>query len=779
MTKPQLQSALPGRNDLCSCGSQKKFKKCCGRAEATPLPFAAPPRVNTASSLWATARQAFEANDLSSAQAHCERLLQLDARHAEAWHLCALIAFRRNEYAAALPYVQQAIKIAPRVSSFYNSLGFIQKELGEWNEAEQAYRKALQLDPSNALALYNLGEMFATGGKNAEAERHYRDALRCLPDFHEAHNNLGLLLFESQQYDQAVIHLVQAIRLRPQETKVYLGLARALSKLGRFAEVQAVMQEAVRLQPDLADAWHYLGLSLNRQGDITGAITAYQTAVEINPQLCESHLNLGSIYFERGMAEMALHHFTQAEAVRPTDGLKMRKVLCVPAFYDSIEQSQTVRENLIADLDRLMEEPLQIKTPDEEVALSTFFLAYQNENQVGLLSRIGDLLLKSCPALGEVAPHCLEPKSTQNKAGERVDIGFISACFGKPNHIVNRVMAGIIANWPRDRYRVTVLHAGNLSSELMPALREGDRILSLPMNWERAKQQIAEAQLDILFYSDLGMDYWTYFLSFARLAPIQLVTAGHPITSGVPNIDFYLSSANDELPYAQEHYRERLIQLPERPVSFMPAPTQRQARARADFGLSEHRHVYVCPMTPFKLHPAQDALFGEILRTDVEGELVFVVNHQTELWERLKQRFARTIPDVVERIRYLPFMPLTDLAELLRLSDVMLDTVVFNGGTTSLESLAVGTPIVTLPGEYLRQRGTYALYNRIGLFDCVANNEAEYVRIATEIAQRSDHREHLRQAILSRNTLLFGQTSWIRKFSDFLLEELEARKGAA
>lgn len=777
MTKPQLQSALPGHNDLCSCGSQKKFKKCCGRGNATQLPFVSPPpRLETASSLWITARQAFEANNLIQARTHCEKLLQLDAQHCDAWHLRALIAFRQGESSTALQAIQQALALAPHVSLYYNSLGLIHKELGQEEVAKQAYQRALKLDPNNAMAHYNLGELMAACGKSGEAEPCYREALRCQPDFHEAHNNLGLLLLQTNRYEEAVLHFAQAIRLRPDQVNAYLGLARALCKLNRLVEVEAVAQKAIHLQPDAAEAWHNLGFSLHGQGNMAGAITAYETALQLNPKLLESHLNLGSIYYEKGLADVARHHFGHAEAVRPFDGIRLRKALCVPAFYDSLSQLQEEREQLIANLEQLRNVSLRINAPDEEVGLTPFFLAYQGENEVGLLSQIGDLFLQSCPALGEVAPHCLEPKNNRAKADGRIDIGFISQCFGKSAHIVNRVMAGIIANWPRDRFRVTVLSPGEVSGEIFPGLREGDRVLNVSTQWASAKQQVAAAKLDILLYADLGMDPWTYFLSFARLAPIQLVMGGHPITSGVPNVDYFLSSSYDELPQAQEHYREHLIQMPVRPVCFSPAPKMPPQKTRADFGLSEQAHIYLCPMTPFKIHPANDALFGEVLRRDSRGELVFVVNHQTELWERLRQRFARTIPDVAGRIRYLPYMSLLDLAEVLRLSNVMLDTVGFNGGTTALEALSVGTPIITLPGEFLRQRGTYAHYNQIGLFDCVAQDEADYVRLATEIASCTDRREQIKQEILARNSVLFGQMGWIRPLSEYLLEALENRR---
>ena len=97
----------------------------------------------------------------------------------------------------------------------------------------------------------------------------------------------------------------------------------------------------------------------------------------------------------------------------------------------------------------------------------------------------------------------------------------------------------------------------------------------------------------------------------------------------------------------------------------------------------------------------------------------------------------------------------------------------FNGGTTSLEALAVGTPIVTLPGELLRRRCTYAMYNAMNWFDCVAQDANDYVRLATDIARRPEYRAHLKQEILARNSVLFSQIDWVNPFSEFLMEAME------
>jgi predicted O-linked N-acetylglucosamine transferase (SPINDLY family) len=512
---------------------------------------------------------------------------------------------------------------------------------------------------------------------------------------------------------------------------------------------------------------------LKENGAHQEAVTAFEKALALKPEMAEAYLNLGNIYYELGLADKSRQWFERAQLLKPSDGLKIRSALSLPGFYDSQAQIEEARARLAADLERLLTEELRVDDPIEEIGLTPFFLAYQGKNDVWLLSLIADLLLKACPALGFSAPHCAEP--LPDVGARRIELGFISSYFGR-EHIVNRSVSGVIAKIPRDRFRVTILHLDGPCDEIRNTLQAGDQLVKVPYPLPEARERIAAEKLDILFYTDLGLEPWSYFLSFARLARVQCTSGGHPVTSGVPNMDYYLSAALDEIEQAQAHYRERLVRLPDRAVCYYPAAVPELPRTRADFGLSDERRMYFCPMTPFKLHPATDELFGKLLRADPEGEIVFVLNHQVELWQRLQARFARTIPDVAARLRFLPHQPMPEFVALLRMADVLLDTPAFNGGTTSFEALAVGTPIITLPGEFYRQRVTFGLYKWMDMFDCVARDVDDYVRLALEIAQQPERRAALKQQILARNHVLFGQDAGILEAAQFLLSVMEGKQ---
>jgi predicted O-linked N-acetylglucosamine transferase (SPINDLY family) len=116
--------------------------------------------------------------------------------------------------------------------------------------------------------------------------------------------------------------------------------------------------------------------------------------------------------------------------------------------------------------------------------------------------------------------------------------------------------------------------------------------------------------------------------------------------------------------------------------------------------------------------------------------------------------------------------------ELLAAADVILDTVHFNGMNTSLEAFALGVPVVTLPGRFQRGRHTQAMYRKMAITDCVADDEENYIDIAVRIGTEPDYARDLRARIRERNEVLFEDPRVVREFERFF-HEAAARAGCA
>jgi protein O-GlcNAc transferase len=183
--------------------------------------------------------------------------------------------------------------------------------------------------------------------------------------------------------------------------------------------------------------------------------------------------------------------------------------------------------------------------------------------------------------------------------------------------------------------------------------------------------------------------------------------------------------------------------------------------------LQDDAHVYACPQMLFKFHPDFDAALAGILRGDERAIVVTIESKYPEWMELLRQRWSRMMPDMTARIRFLPKMPRSDFMELLAGSDVMLDPFPFGGGHTSYEALAIGLPVVSLPGQFLRSRLTYAMYQQMGYTELLSQDTNNYVGKALRLGLDAKEHAMASAAILESSGTLYNDAAVVRELEDF------------
>jgi predicted O-linked N-acetylglucosamine transferase (SPINDLY family) len=281
--------------------------------------------------------------------------------------------------------------------------------------------------------------------------------------------------------------------------------------------------------------------------------------------------------------------------------------------------------------------------------------------------------------------------------------------------------------------------------------------------------------LDILFYQDIGMEPLSYFLAFARLAPVQLTSFGHPDTTGIPNLDFFLSAENYELPGAERDYSEHLIQIPDvGTLAYYHRPKAPSAKAsREDFGLKTEDKVYLCPQTLFKIQPVMDRIFQKITDLDARAKFVFIEYNSLHL--ALESRILRLSERLRDHIKFIPSLAFERYLGLISCADVVLDTVHFNGQNTTLEAFALGMPVVTCPGSLQRSRHGYGMYKTMGFMELVAVNENDYAEKAVRIANDKIYREYCSNRISESCGVLFENRSFMTHCQEAFLEMMQIR----
>jgi len=506
-------------------------------------------------------------------------------------------------------------------------------------------------------------------------------------------------------------------------------------------------------QPVTAEQWNDHGGRLMDAGQYEAAEAAYRRAIDLKPTLGAAWANLAFLTADRGDTEEGRRLYEIAYGHQPSPQLRIVRDTVLPPIFRDPQHGQEVRQRFTADVARLVADGVKID-PTRTTTPGYFFLAYHGENDRDLMAALARLA--PSPRSGPIEPR---------KRRGRIRLGFLSRYLC--DHTIGQLNVGILEQLDRQRFETVVLTTRTPDDAIASRIRRAaDRVVEVPHDVPAALDLIAAQELDILHYPDIGMAPFTYGLAHSRLAPVQTVTWGHPVTSGLPTIDYFLSCQHGETDESDQHYTEKLVRLSRLGVCLDRRQRTGEPRTRDHFKLPPDAHVYACPQMLFKFHPDFDAVLAGILRGDKRA-LIVTIDAKYPQWRcLLAERWQRVMPDVADRIRFLPRMPRSDFLELLALSDVMLDPFPFGGGHTSYEALSLGLPTITLPGRLLRGRLTYAMYRQMGYGDLIADSPADYVQRALSLGTDESQRQRTSRAVLDACGVLFQDRQIVRELED-------------
>jgi predicted O-linked N-acetylglucosamine transferase (SPINDLY family) len=458
---------------------------------------------------------------------------------------------------------------------------------------------------------------------------------------------------------------------------------------------------------------------------------------------------------------------------QPDPLLALKQACAVPAIPSSDNEIAEIRERIEFALDSLTPRGVRVESLDQLAFPSLFYLAYHGSSNRRIFEKLSKVLRTGTPGLEFTAAHCRQPR----KPTGRIRVGFISQFFRR--HSIGKTSYGLIAHLPRDRFEVVTLFIPpKIDDEVSRAIQlSSDKCLELPSDIEGARRAIAAFELDVLFFQDIGMEPKSYVLAHSRLAPLQCVSFGHPDTTGIPTVDYFVSSDLYEPELSHEHYSERLFQLRQLPTlaHYIRPKLVGSKSTRAHLGLDPDARLYLCPQMLFKIHPEFDGILIEILRRDPKGQLI-LVNRNTSFWSAaILRRLSALAPDVISRVRVGAGWRGDDYLSALANCDVMLDTPHFNGMNTSLEAFAMGTPVVTWPRALQRGRHTAGMYRRMGLDALIVESADTYVDRAVAIASDAGLRSDLSRDINERTHVLYEDPAACAEFARFFEEALFAR----
>jgi protein O-GlcNAc transferase len=397
-----------------------------------------------------------------------------------------------------------------------------------------------------------------------------------------------------------------------------------------------------------------------------------------------------------------------------------------------------------------------------------FFLAYQGYNDRDLQSLYGSFV---CRIMAELYPSAVPPLSPA--ATEPVRVGIVSGFF---RHHSNWKLPikGWLRQLDRRQFRIFCYHTGvRKDAETEAAVAMCDRFVQGPLSIDRWRAEILADAPHVLIYPEVGMDPVAVALAAQRLAAVQCNSWGHPDTSGLPTLDYYLSSDLMEPPDGQNHYTERLVRLPNLSVYYEPIEPPSAQIARHDLGLRSFATVYWCGQSLFKYLPQFDDVFPRIACAAGDCQFVFIQYQEsariTELFrQRLDRAFAAFGLRADEHCVFLPRLDRQGFVAAIGQCDVFLDSIGWSGCNSTLESLPHDLPIVTMAGSLMRGRHSMAILKKMGVTETIVETVDDYVSCAVRLARDVPWRMAVKAKISASKHRIYCDSVCISELQRFL-----------
>jgi predicted O-linked N-acetylglucosamine transferase (SPINDLY family) len=524
------------------------------------------------------------------------------------------------------------------------------------------------------------------------------------PNSAEFQINLAHQLCQHGKLSEAVGLYLAALPHRPTDTAARYNLAQALFQLGRTDEALEHASAAAKIDPRLVDAHVLMGAICNARGELLLALECYRRALTLKSDYAEVYGNIGGILREQGKLDEAIAAFREAVRLNPASAAQHSNLIYTLWFHPAHNPTEIAREHAI------------------------------------WAQRHAD------PFAAETRPW---PSDTS--PDRKLRVGLVSPDFRY--HSVGRLIEPVLAHHDHERFEI-VLYSDVIAEDALTQriFSRADQVHRTAVLSDAALAELIRRHaIDVLV--DLALHTaGNRLLVFARKpAPVQITYLGYCATSGLRTMDYCITDPQLDPPAEADSpplHTERLLHLPRcywtyRPQQAFPPVAQPPPVERNGYVTFGSFNNFT------KVNAAVIALWCRILAAVPSARLLMVIKGGETNNPHVRASLASAgIGD--ERLRIAPFAPAMQYLNLLSEVDIALDPFPFNGGTTTLDSLYMGVPVITLAGPVATARAGATLLTNIGLSELITNSPEAYLQAAVALAADSPRLAALRRSLRAR-----------------------------
>lgn len=625
----------------------------------------------------------------------------------------------------------------------------------------------------------------ARKGDRAAAAALYEEVLRQYPGNRQAADALAALQRaptgaggDSRQFQLAMQDLVRLfnaghgqralqqaeamVARYPAEPVLHNLIGAVHTEQRHYERAIASYTEAIRLQPRYAEAYSNLGAACNELGHHSAAISAYSRALELDPGMYEAHNNLGNAYRECGLPDKALDCYRRAIALKPDFATAHNNLGCALSDlrrYDegaascarALElrpQFAKARGMLLHQLAHMCDWERMAPLRDEIETLGVegepvipFELLHLEDNPARHRQRSEAFARKHFPVVQ--APDFDRPGARP----EKIRVAYFSADFTE--HATMYLMIRLFELHDRDSFEIHAFcntrgDGGAMRQRLLEAVDGYHRIeeLSDTEVATLARELRIDIAVDLKGYTQRSrLGVFAY-----RPAPVSVTWIGYPGTTGAPFMDYIIGDATVIPQGHEQHFTEAVIRLPHSyQVNDDTRAIATDKPSRLEAGLPEAGFVFCCFNNNNKISPREFDIWMRLLG-EVEGSVLWLFRSNEWAEGNLRKEAGKRGIDPA-RLVFADKLPLAQHLARVTLADLFLDTFNYNAHTTASDALWAGVPVVTRLGQGFPARVAASLLRAVGMGELVTDTEADYERLALELARDATRLETLKQTL--------------------------------
>ena len=719
-------------------GKKGKAKRIAARHQ----PVAPAQHTPGAEQAFALACQRHQQGDLAGAEKGYRQVVQLDPRRGDAWRNLGALLRGRGDIAQGRQCTEKALKLDPSDPSLWGNYGNVLRDQGLLPESERAYEEGLRRRPGDLGLMHGLA---ITLGKQGE---HQQVVQLIAPVVDQAaggasSNALAELLLELgnahhalDQKELALQRWQEGAHTAEGEKRLFIGLntAQVLCGQKRYAEATQVCLSLEPLFPDNGNLTYALGVIAKGLGRYDEAISLFERALQLLPAYPICLNTYGLLLREIGRSHQARSCFERALEHDPNFGAAMNNL-----------------GSVLKDVARYEESLHWLRKGAE--ALGDSPAAHSNV----LFTLVGYELEPPAERLAEAKAFAKRfARSPFDRWKDRLPdpdprrvlkIGLMSPDFCR--HAVSYFVEALLEQWNRKELQITLYSCGDQHDDYTARLQEkADHWRDLRgQNDETCIAQIQRDEIDILV--DLaGHTAGNRLALFgSKAAPIQATYLGYYGTTGLPQVDYWLTDAvlhppecDDADPCTEERWRLDRCYVAYRPLATAPAVAEPPwlRHGWITFG-SFNQSRKITLQTAQHWMGVLQAVPGSrlLLKSKNLGEAVEQ--------ERVRQLFGSLglAPERLELRGHSPTveMHLASYADV----DIALDTFPYTGCTTTADALWMGVPVLSVAGRSMVSRQAAAVLAGAGRREWICVDGLQLVERALELSSNPQGLAELRR----------------------------------